>query len=132
MKKQPYMDNDALTNSVDFDTLMEKFEPLNMISTVVLQDIIDELQHEIDDRVPKADLTIGSSGRHYYDEPETPEDRQCRLEALQEFAEDEAMLAQPRVNFPDQGHKVRGGFKEGTGEITPPDETHLTEWNEHD
>ena len=81
----------------------------------------------------KATYTIGQSGRKYWNEPdeyEDPEDRQCRLEALNEFIEDEAMLAQPRVNFPDQGHKVRGGYKEGDGSITPNEIHPQTEWGE--
>ena len=75
----------------------------------------------------KPTLTVGRSGRKYWDEPEDPEDRQCRLDSEREFVEDEAML---RTDFPDQGHKVSGGYKEGSGEITVDEPPHLTEWNE--
>mgnify|MGYP000313988696 CR=1 FL=1 len=45
----------------------------------------------------------------------------------------EAPPEQPqRVNFPDQGHSTKYGYKETDGTITPQPEKHLTEWNEHD
>ena len=82
----------------------------------------------------KATYTVGQSGRKYWNEPEeSPEDRQCRLDSEREFVEDEIMLAEPRVNFPDQGHPVSGGgFKESDGTISTPEPKHLTEWDEHD
>ena len=94
-----------------------------------LMDMMKQDSDEFFDKKPT--YTVGVSGRQEWNETESPEDRQCRLEALNEFIEDEAMLAKPRVNFPDQGHKVSGGYKEGDGSITT-EERHLTEWNEHD
>ena len=101
-----------------------------------ISELMDMMKADSDEffgKVPKAEppsYTVGASGRREWNEQESPEDMQCRLEALNEFIEDEAMLAQPRVDFPDQGHKVRGGYKEGTGEITV-EVTPQTEWGEN-
>ena len=98
-----------------------------------ISQLMDMMKQDSDEFFGKtADLVVGQSGRHYYTEPEDYEDaegRQCRLDSEREFAEDEAMLAPKRVNFPDQGHKVSGGFKESTGEITVEVKPQ-TEWNE--
>ena len=79
----------------------------------------------------KPNLTIGRSGKHYYDDPvdmDIEEMPKGEWDEIVEFQKTE----RAKKGFPDQGHKVSGGYKEGSGEITSPEETHLTEWNEHD
>ena len=97
-----------------------------------ISELMDMMKADSDEFFGKtADLVVGQSGRHYWTEREDPEDRQCRLDSEREFAEDEIMLAQPRVDFPDQGHPVSGGgYKESDGTITPQEIHPQTEWGE--
>ena len=41
------------------------------------------------------------------------------------------LLALPAPNFPDQGHKVKGGYKEGDGTIVPNEVHPQTEFGEN-
>ena len=47
---KPYENNTAETDKADYEYIMARCAPLDMLSTVVLKDIICELQNEIDDR----------------------------------------------------------------------------------
>jgi hypothetical protein len=50
MKAQPYMTNDQDTDRIDYNSIMGYLGNLNMFSTQVLSDVIDELAGEIDNR----------------------------------------------------------------------------------
>ena len=50
MKRLPYMDNNPVTDSYDFKSIMGNIGRMDMISTQVFKDVIDELQNEIDNR----------------------------------------------------------------------------------
>ena len=54
-KMKPYVKNTAETDKADYEYIMARCAPLDMLSTVVLKDIICELQNEIDDRPGEAE-----------------------------------------------------------------------------
>ena len=47
---QPYMDNDAEIDRIDYTCIIDSLGALNMISTQVLQDVADDLIGEIESR----------------------------------------------------------------------------------
>ena len=47
---QPYMDNDSEIDRIDYQCLLDSIGEMNMISTQVLQDVVDEMQGAIDNR----------------------------------------------------------------------------------
>jgi len=50
VKHQPYMDNDAEIDSIDYTCIMDSFGEMNLISTQVWADVMDEIQCELDSR----------------------------------------------------------------------------------
>ena len=77
----------------------------------------------------KADLTVGQSGRHYYTDPVDADIEEMPKGEWNEIVEAQK-AERAKQGFPDQGHPVKGGYKEGSGEITPNDVTPQTEWDE--
>ena len=92
-----------------------------------LMDLMKADSDEFFDNRPT--LTIGRSGKHYYDDPVDMD-----IEEMPKGEWDEIVEAQKaeraKIGFPDQGHPVKGGFKESTGEITV-EVTPQTEWDEN-
>ena len=78
----------------------------------------------------KPDVTIGSSGRRYYTDPDdrlSHEDIACAAEARHDFDREEKLLQ----SFPDQGHPLTdGSFKNADGSIAQPELSHQDKWDE--
>ena len=100
-------------------------------SITELMELMKRDSDEFLNKIPrKPDVTIGSSGKRYYTDPEdrpSHEDIACAAEARYDSDREESL----RESFPDQGHKLTdGSYNEGDGTITSPADKHLTEWDE--
>ena len=101
-----------------------------------IAELMDMMKADSDDffgKVPrgtsKPTLTVGQSGRKYWNEPE-----EADIEEIDKYEWQDIVDAQnaerDKKGFPDQGHPVSGGYKEGDGSITPAEVTPQTEWDE--
>ena len=104
-----------------------------------IMELMSDMKRDSDEffgKAHKPSFTVGVSGRAEWNETAQEEADRHR-----EWLEDEAMLEsweeivakqkaeRAKQGFPDQGHKVRGGFKESDGSITVEVKPQ-TEWDE--